>query len=243
MALRGASRIRQVPYAGALLLPIFGRRPRTAAVSLWPVARDNPGEMDGRVASPTFVGRVEELQALEAARRRAATTEPAVVLVGGEAGVGKTRLVAELTVRCATTGTRVLRGGCVPVGDGALAEQLRVAVDSGGLTERAKGALMERERLDAREAVTHLRPGGQVIRTKAGRGGRRGRRRPAPPPRRTKPPATQAEPAKGEHCPSPARRLRQGSTTDHGRHRQPPAGGTPLQARRSPQAGLLPPRR
>ena len=76
--------------------------------------------MGGRVASPTFVGRVEELQLLEAARGRAADADPAVVLVGGEAGVGKTRLVAELTSRCATDGTRVLVGGCVPVGDGAL---------------------------------------------------------------------------------------------------------------------------
>jgi DNA-binding CsgD family transcriptional regulator/tetratricopeptide (TPR) repeat protein len=76
--------------------------------------------MGGRVASPTFVGRVEELQTLEAARGRAANGEPAVVLVGGEAGVGKTRLVGELTSRCVTEGTRVLVGGCVPVGDGAL---------------------------------------------------------------------------------------------------------------------------
>jgi DNA-binding CsgD family transcriptional regulator/tetratricopeptide (TPR) repeat protein len=76
--------------------------------------------MGGRVASPTFVGRIEELQTLEAAKVRAATTEPAVVLVGGEAGVGKTRLVAELTARCAADRTRVLVGGCVPVGDGAL---------------------------------------------------------------------------------------------------------------------------
>jgi hypothetical protein len=64
---------------------------RTAAVSLWPVTEDNPGEMGGRVASPIFVGRVEELQTLEAARRRAADADPAVVLVGGEAGIGKTR--------------------------------------------------------------------------------------------------------------------------------------------------------
>ena len=99
--------------------PIFGRRLLTAAVSLRPVTRDNPGEMGGRVASPTFVGRVEELQALEAARRRAADGDPAVVLVGGEAGVGKTRLVAELTARCAADGTRVLSGGCVPVGEAA----------------------------------------------------------------------------------------------------------------------------
>jgi predicted ATPase len=76
--------------------------------------------MGGRVASPTFVGRLEELELLEAARRRAADADPAVVLVGGEAGVGKTRLVAELTARCAIDGTRVLVGGCVPVGDGAL---------------------------------------------------------------------------------------------------------------------------
>jgi|GEM_PF-4708576 len=57
--------------------------------------------MGGRVASPTFVGRFEELELLEAASRRAADAEPAVVLVGGEAGVGKTRLVGELTSRCA----------------------------------------------------------------------------------------------------------------------------------------------
>jgi tetratricopeptide (TPR) repeat protein len=90
------------------------------AVSLRPVAGDNPGEMGGRVVSPIFVGRIEELQVLEAALGRATNSEPAVVLVGGEAGVGKTRLVAELTARCATDGTRVLSGGCVPIGDGAL---------------------------------------------------------------------------------------------------------------------------
>jgi DNA-binding CsgD family transcriptional regulator/tetratricopeptide (TPR) repeat protein len=76
--------------------------------------------MGGRVTSPTLVGRVQELQTLDAARRRAADADPAVVLVGGEAGVGKTRLITELTTRCATDGTRVLAGGCVPVGDGAL---------------------------------------------------------------------------------------------------------------------------
>jgi predicted ATPase len=76
--------------------------------------------MGGRVASPTFVGRIEELQILAAGRSRAADGEPAVVLVGGEAGIGKTRLVAELTARCFADGTKVLAGGCVPVGDGAL---------------------------------------------------------------------------------------------------------------------------
>jgi GAF domain-containing protein len=40
---------------------------------------------------------------------------------------------------------------------GALAGQLQTALESRGLIERAKGALMERERLDDQEAFTHLR--------------------------------------------------------------------------------------
>jgi predicted ATPase len=96
--------------------------------------------MGARVASPTLVGRLEELELLEAARRRAADGAPAVVLVGGEAGVGKTRLVAELITRCAADGTRVLVGGCVPVGDGtlpyvAIVEALRTLVAEVGVDE------------------------------------------------------------------------------------------------------------
>jgi DNA-binding CsgD family transcriptional regulator/tetratricopeptide (TPR) repeat protein len=122
----------------ALVVPTFGRWFLTAAVSLRPDTRDNPGEMGGRVASPTFVGRVEELQIFDAARRRAADGDPAVVLVGGEAGVGKTRLVAELSSRCLADGTQVVAGGCVPVGDGALpyapiVEALRILLSDVGV--------------------------------------------------------------------------------------------------------------
>jgi GAF domain-containing protein len=49
---------------------------------------------------------------------------------------------------------------------GALAEQLQVALDSRGLIERAKGALMERERLDDQEAFTHLRRAARSSRRK-----------------------------------------------------------------------------
>jgi DNA-binding CsgD family transcriptional regulator/tetratricopeptide (TPR) repeat protein len=139
MALRRPPRIGHVPHVDARRFPIFGGGLFTAAVSLWPVARDNPREMGGRVASPTFVGRVEELQTLEAARRRAVDAEPAVVLVGGEAGVGKTRLITQLTARCAADRTRVLAGGCLPVGEGALpyapvVEALRTLVAEVGVS-------------------------------------------------------------------------------------------------------------
>ena len=76
--------------------------------------------MGGRVTSPTLVGRIEELGVLEAAQGRAANGEPAVVLVGGEAGIGKTRLVAELADRHRATGARVLAGGCLPAGGDGL---------------------------------------------------------------------------------------------------------------------------
>src|SRR4029453_5632733 len=76
--------------------------------------------MGRRVASAAFIGRRGELRALKVALSRAAAGDPAVVLVGGEAGIGKTRLVSELTAACATDGTRVLTGGCVPVGEGSL---------------------------------------------------------------------------------------------------------------------------
>src|SRR4051812_5576565 len=76
--------------------------------------------MASRVASPEFVGRRSELAELEAALARAGAAEPAVVLVGGESGVGKTRLVAELIARAVANGTRVLTGDCVALGDAEL---------------------------------------------------------------------------------------------------------------------------
>jgi DNA-binding CsgD family transcriptional regulator/tetratricopeptide (TPR) repeat protein len=67
-----------------------------------------------------LVGRVEELGVLEAAQGQAANGEPAVVLVGGEAGIGKTRLVFEAADRCRRAGARMLAGGCLPVGGDGL---------------------------------------------------------------------------------------------------------------------------
>lgn len=62
------------------------------------------------------MGRGPELAALVAAFESAVAGEPAVVLVGGEAGVGKTRLVEEAAEIARGTGARVLTGSCIELG-------------------------------------------------------------------------------------------------------------------------------
>jgi predicted ATPase len=52
--------------------------------------------MTGRVTSASFIGRQEELGRLHRALQSAVAGEPTTVLIAGEAGVGKTRLVEEL---------------------------------------------------------------------------------------------------------------------------------------------------
>jgi DNA-binding NarL/FixJ family response regulator/tetratricopeptide (TPR) repeat protein len=69
--------------------------------------------MATRLSSPSFIGRRPELSQLQAAAERAARGEPALVLIAGEAGVGKTRLVQELSGWARHHGYEVLVGGCV----------------------------------------------------------------------------------------------------------------------------------
>lgn len=64
-----------------------------------------------------MVGRAAELAALLACVDRAAAGRASTVLLSGDAGVGKTRLLDELTARAAGRGVRVLTGHCVDLGD------------------------------------------------------------------------------------------------------------------------------
>jgi len=94
------------------------------------------------LVSPVFVGRGEELAALLTALGSASAGEPAVVVVGGEAGVGKTRLVEEAATRAREADTRVLSGACIELGGRGLA--LSPVVD--GL--RSLTHFMDRRELD-----------------------------------------------------------------------------------------------
>jgi DNA-binding CsgD family transcriptional regulator/tetratricopeptide (TPR) repeat protein len=72
--------------------------------------------MSIRVVSPVFIGRRGELESLDALMDRARAREPAFAVIGGEAGVGKSRLVTETAERAARAGFLVLTGQCVEVG-------------------------------------------------------------------------------------------------------------------------------
>jgi DNA-binding CsgD family transcriptional regulator/tetratricopeptide (TPR) repeat protein len=76
------------------------------------------GAVATRVASPEFIGRQIELDTLTDAVRRGTEGDATVVLVGGDAGIGKTRLVEEVAGRARDGGTLVLQGGCVSLGNG-----------------------------------------------------------------------------------------------------------------------------
>jgi DNA-binding CsgD family transcriptional regulator/tetratricopeptide (TPR) repeat protein len=84
------------------------------------ISSRDTSDMGARLTSSHFVGRVGELAELELASREAAASRPVLVLLGGESGVGKTRVVGELERRMADEAALVLRGEAVEQGDGEL---------------------------------------------------------------------------------------------------------------------------
>ncbi|MEU6081871.1 AAA family ATPase [Streptomyces sp. NPDC047108] len=107
-----------------------------------------------------LVGRGVEMDRLRAAVRRAAGGSSGAVLIAGEAGVGKTRLVEELAAYAREAGAVVLSGRCVDVGEAGLpylpfVEALAQARDLGG------------EGRPARPGLSMLLPGPVVAQTES----------------------------------------------------------------------------
>ncbi|MGK2850561.1 MAG: helix-turn-helix transcriptional regulator [Candidatus Limnocylindrales bacterium] len=73
--------------------------------------------MGGPVATSGLVGRAPDLLALRAAWARAREGTPEVVIVAGEAGIGKTRLIETFAGEALAAGDHVLRGGCLDLGE------------------------------------------------------------------------------------------------------------------------------
>jgi DNA-binding CsgD family transcriptional regulator len=110
------------------------------------------GDMSRRGTSPVLIGRGEQMAALEAAFAAVQRGGPSAVLVGGEAGVGKTRLVSEFIDAARRSGARVLAGGCLELGADGL--------PFGPFTAMLRALVREL----GRDGVTGLLPGGGPMR-------------------------------------------------------------------------------
>jgi DNA-binding CsgD family transcriptional regulator/tetratricopeptide (TPR) repeat protein len=95
---------------------------RTTADQVLPVFAPygDTSRVTRRLTSNHFVGRTTELGELVRAARAATDRRPVLVLLGGESGVGKTRLVFELERVLSADGLLVLRGDAVEQDDGEL---------------------------------------------------------------------------------------------------------------------------
>lgn len=63
-----------------------------------------------------FVGRQEQVALVDQAAVRSGAGTPQFVIFGGEAGIGKTRLIERCATRLAGTGALVTRGACIELG-------------------------------------------------------------------------------------------------------------------------------
>ncbi len=102
-----------------------------------------------RASSGRLVGRDGELTRLLGLLDDASAGRPSHALISGDAGVGKTRLVAELAARAADRGFLVLSGRCAELGDSIpylpLADALREGTTTpGAATEPLAAALAAR---------------------------------------------------------------------------------------------------
>ena len=117
----------------------LGVAPAPATRELADRVRSRPAEPAAAIArrvpagAVALVGRRDELAALHALWGQVATGSGAVALLGGEGGIGKTRLAGELLDHAAAGGARVAACGALDLGGGApfglWAELLRDLVD------------------------------------------------------------------------------------------------------------------
>ncbi|MFC7386232.1 helix-turn-helix transcriptional regulator [Sphaerisporangium rhizosphaerae] len=106
-----------------------------------------------REAGSALVGRSSELGRLVGVLDAAASGQAGVAVVSGDAGIGKSRLVAELVALARAQGFAVLTGQCAELGDALpylpLADALRGAAGDSGLAQA----------IEARPMLRRLTPG------------------------------------------------------------------------------------
>src|SRR5215217_1598368 len=111
--------VRDAPQVDTpLVQPITEERTWTPASQ--PYACQDSQKMATRMTSSRFVGRTAELTELRALLGDASESRPSLAFIGGESGVGKSRLADELKRHARESGARVLSGDCVELGEDEL---------------------------------------------------------------------------------------------------------------------------
>src|SRR5579864_185790 len=72
------------------------------------------GPFQKSVVCPVLIDRVNELATLQALIDQAKSGRGQVVLLSGEAGIGKSRLVAEVKTEAVSRGFLLMQGSCFP---------------------------------------------------------------------------------------------------------------------------------
>ncbi|HEX7211276.1 MAG TPA: ATP-binding protein, partial [Propionibacteriaceae bacterium] len=76
--------------------------------------------MPRRLRQAELVGRLSETSVLDEALRMAAEASPVAVVIVGDAGIGKSRLAAEVCGRATADGWQLLSAGCLDLAEGSV---------------------------------------------------------------------------------------------------------------------------
>jgi len=119
----------------------------------------------GSARSPVLIGRDDDLDELARMLAEATAGRPGVVIVAGEAGIGKSRLLAELARRATEGSGWSLVGGCLDMADGGipflpLVEALRALNRS--LSAERSDELLGPARADLAVLLPELLPNGEA---------------------------------------------------------------------------------
>ena len=103
-------------------MPLTGNEPRLLSLvgGSMSAMTVHTARFDGPAETVVIVGQLAERQSLMDAWERARHGSPGVVLLGGEAGIGKSTLLSWLSERLGPDGQHVT-GQCVPLGEEGLA--------------------------------------------------------------------------------------------------------------------------
>ena len=110
---RGEQRVKNIARpVHVFRIPIAGQAPSSAPRTEHTVSEGAPRGNFAPAPADMFVGRKHELEILRGAFEQAAAGHGRIVMLAGEAGIGKTRTAQELAVQAAGEGAVVLWGRC-----------------------------------------------------------------------------------------------------------------------------------